>query len=37
LRITGLDQRLPVFTSVNEAAIALGYDTQTTLEEPDDQ
>ena len=37
LRITGLDQRLPVFTSVNEAAIALGYDTQTALEEPDDQ
>ena len=37
LRITGLDQRLPVFTSVNEAAIALGYDTQAALEEPDDQ
>ena len=37
LRITGLDQRLPVFTSVNEAAIAFGYDTQTALEEPDDQ
>jgi anti-sigma B factor antagonist len=37
LRITGLDQRLPVFTSVNEAAIALGYDTQTPQEEPDDQ
>ena len=37
LRITGLDQRLPVFTSVNEAAIALGYDTQTVQEEPDDQ
>ena len=37
LRITGLDQRLSVFTSVNEAAIALGYDTQTALEEPDDQ
>ena len=37
LRITGLDQRLPVFTSVNEAAIALGYDTQTALEEPDGQ
>ena len=37
LRITGLDQRLPVFTSVNEAAIVLGYDPQTALEEPDDQ
>ena len=37
LRITGLDQRLPVFTSVNAAAIALGYDTQNALEEPDDQ
>ena len=37
LRITGLDQRLPVFTSVNEAAIALGYDTQTAQEELDDQ
>lgn len=30
LRITGLDQRLPIFTSINEAAIVLGYDTQTT-------
>jgi anti-anti-sigma factor len=29
LRITGLDQRLPVFTSVNEAAIALRSDTRT--------
>ena len=29
LRITGLGQRLPVFTSINEAAIVLGYDTQT--------
>ena len=37
LRITGLDQRLPVFASANEAAIALGSDTQTALEEPDDQ
>ncbi len=35
--LTGLDQRLPVFTSVNEAAIVLGYDPQTALEEPDDQ
>jgi hypothetical protein len=37
LRITGLDQRLPVFTSVHETAIVLGYDSQTTLEELDDQ
>ena len=37
LQITGLDQRLPIFTSVNEAAIALGYDTQTVQEESDDQ
>jgi anti-sigma B factor antagonist len=37
LRITGLDQRLPVFTSVSEAAIALGCDTKTARGEPDDQ
>ena len=36
LRITGLDQRLPVFTSINEAAIVLGYDPDG-AGGPDDQ